>query len=224
VDRRLLRPHRQLARRRRLRQRQRSRRQSSLSQRGPCITLAKTLHLHHGFIGSIYYDSDVETPFAADDAVRIVVLHRRYIDPARGLCGRTADEVTDWESENAREWFTIPLFLYDHSGTVYRVGRTNPFSCPWDSGRVGIIALKRSEWGNGAESDGRLFEYAVGIADEYTSWANGDCYGYVLQDSSGNELDSCWGFIGIESVEQELKAATAYHSAACPSAHAGDNV
>ena len=167
-----------------------------------------TLHLDHGLSARIYHDPDVENPFNDDDAVRIVILHRRYIDPSDGVCGRHPDEVTAWQ-QHAKDWFSIPLFLYDHSGTIYRVGYRNPFHCPWDSGQVGVIALKRSEWGNGAEADDKLEEYATAIAAEYTQWANGECYGYVLCDNAGNEIDSCWGFIGIDTVRAEAQAAAA---------------
>lgn len=33
---------------------------------------------------------------------------------------------------------------------------------------------------------------------EYTQWCNGECYGFMLQDSEGEHLDSCWGFIGTD--------------------------
>jgi hypothetical protein len=171
------------------------------------MTPADTLEVAQGLTARIYHDPDVENPFICDDALRIVVLHRRYIDPSDGACGQTPDEVAAWERENAAAWFTIPLFLYDHSGTVYRVGQSNPFHCPWDSGRVGIIALKRGEWGGGHESDEKLADYAEAIAAEYTSWANGECYGYVLCDAGGHEIESCWGFIGIETARKEAAAA-----------------
>lgn len=103
----------------------------------------------------------------------------------------TPDAVTAWERENAEGWFTIPLFLYDHSGTIYRVGHSNPFHCPWDSGRVGIIALRRADWADGNASNEVLAEYAQSVAEAYTGWANGECYGYVLQDDAGHERDSC---------------------------------
>jgi hypothetical protein len=177
------------------------------------MTPVDTITFENGFSARIYDDPDAAQPFRDDDSVRIVVLHRRYIDPSGGACGREPSEVAAWIEANAAEWFTIPLFLYDHSGTVYRVGRSNPFHCPWDSGRAGIIALKRADWGGGSESYERLEEFAQGVADEYTAWANGECYGYVLQDGAGRELDSCWGFIGLEAVRQEAAAAAALHGA-----------
>ena len=30
----------------------------------------------------------------------------------------------------------------------------------------------------------------------YCSWAIGDCYGFIIEDKDGDELDSCWGFVG----------------------------
>jgi len=139
----------------------------------------------------IIQDPDCASPL--DGAVRFVVLHSRYSNPASGLT--TVDDVAVFEAENAAPgapWFTIPLWLYDHSGTVYRVGATNPFSCRWDSGRVGIVALKRSEFGEGAD----LPAAAAQVAETYTAWANGECYGYVVKDAAGEEVDSCWGFVG----------------------------
>ena len=113
-------------------------------------------------------------PYSDDPGVRIVILHGRYINPDTGRCGVNPAGVTEWMKKNKDKWFSIPLWLYDHSGTVYRVGWDNPFSCPWDSGRVGIIALKRSEWGKGDESDYVMLPFAEGVAEEYTQWANGD--------------------------------------------------
>lgn len=172
-------------------------------------TLVDTLRFEAGLYAEIHADCDAEQPYGADEAVRIVVLHRRYSDPARGTCGRDPDEVAEWERENRAAWFTIPLFLYDHGGTIYRVGHTSPFRCPWDSGRVGIIALKRSAWGTGATSDEELVACAEAVAAEYTSWANGECFGYVLHDARGIEVGACWGFIGRDAVDSEAKAAAA---------------
>lgn len=172
----------------------------------------ETLHFDSGLQAEIHLDSDIEQPFEADDGVRIVVLHRRYRDPADGACGRDPDEVADWERANKADWFTIPLFLYDHSGTAYSVGWSNPFHCPWDSGHVGIIALKRSDWGSSQPSDHELQQHAQAVAEAFTSWANGECYGYILHDRHGIEIDSCWGFIGRKAVDDQAKAAADAHA------------
>lgn len=174
------------------------------------MSAVETIEFGRGLHAHIYHNADVEQPFAHDDDVRIVVLHRRYIDPSQGAIGRNPDEVAAWERENAREWFTIPLFLYDRSGTAYRVGYSNPFHCRWDSGRVGIIALRRESWGSGCDPDDKLLAYAQSIAETYSEWANGECYGYVICDAHGEELDSCWGFIGFDAVREEAVRVAAF--------------
>jgi hypothetical protein len=174
-------------------------------------TPEQVLRYARGLRAEIVHDPDAEPPYADDDAVRIVVLHRRYADPAHGACGRDPDEVRQWERENAHAWFTIPLFLYDHSGTVYRVGENNPFQCPWDSGRVGIVALRRGAWGDCHPTDTELAARAQTVAAIYTAWANGESYGCVLRDGSGEELSSCWGFIGRDAVIAGASAAAQGH-------------
>jgi hypothetical protein len=169
------------------------------------MSVAETLTFDHGLMAQICHDDCADAPFDGDDAVRIVVLHRRYIDPSNGACGRTPDEVAAWQRENDAEWFAMPLFLYDHSGTIYRVRDTNPFHCPWDSGRVGIIALSRADW-PGA-NDAKLASHAQEIAAIYTNWANGECYGYRLYDGDGELLETCWGYIGLDAVRVEAAAA-----------------
>jgi len=174
----------------------------------------KTIEFGEDLVAHIVPDGDVEQPYDGDDSVRIVVLHGRYSDPSKGECGKTPEEVERWAKENAREWYVVPLWMYDHSGTAYGVGEQNPFTCPWDSGRVGIVALRKDEWGKGrGELDSTRFEYAKGVAQAYTSWANGDCWGYVLKDAEGIEIDSCFGFIGMDSVEEAAREAAEFYMA-----------
>lgn len=152
---------------------------------------------YRGFSVNVHHDSDCESPLSYDEAVRFVVLHNRYIDPSNGVCGSCPEAVLEWTADNQDEWFVLPLWLYDHSGTIYKPGAGNPFSCPWDSGQVGIIALRREDFGYKNESD--YLEAAKRICDSYTSWANGSCYGYTVTDDGGDEIASCWGFIGMDA-------------------------
>jgi hypothetical protein len=67
------------------------------------MTIAKILEFDTDFSARIYHNQDVEQPFQDDEAVHVVVLHRRYIDPAHGECGSSPDAVAAWEQENAGE-------------------------------------------------------------------------------------------------------------------------
>lgn len=120
------------------------------------------------------------------------------------------------------------VFAYVHSGTTLRVGETNPFTCPWDSGQCGFIyctpeqAIK--EWGRKRLTKGvraLALEHLRGEIEMFDQYLRGECYGYVIErltlDDDGEvtetqKLDSCWGFLGETSycLEQAREAARAY--------------
>ena len=130
-----------------------------------------------------------EPPIGYDDAVRLAILHRRYTNPARGY-GLTDQESVEAAEREARrpgaEFIAFPVYMYDHSGAAYSI---RPFSCPWDSGRAGTLFLRRSDFGR------PLRKAAESILARYTAWANGQVYGFIVEDEDGEHLDSCWGFI-----------------------------
>jgi hypothetical protein len=162
-----------------------------------------TIELENGRVARIVHDQDCSAPYGDDDySLRIVWLHRRYSDPAKGACGKTPDEVAAWSKANAKAWFVTPLWMYDHSGIALGVGERNPFHCPWDSGRIGIVALRRDEWG--PKSQVKYLETAQTIVETYAQWCNGECYGYRIEED-GEEIDSCYGFIGMDAVRERIE-------------------
>jgi hypothetical protein len=128
----------------------------------------------------------------------------------------------------------LPLYLYDHSGITMS---TSPFSCPWDSGQVGVIycslAKAQEEWGtedskkrgwDGEASytlkeDGSkrtlreaTIRYLTGEVKEYDQYLTGDVYGYVVEAEDGEE-ESCWGFFGdIAYVKEEAEDVAKHHN------------
>ena len=91
---------------------------------------------------------------------------------------------------------------------------TGRFSCPWDSGQVGIIYMLREQILK--QFGGKLLtkkkrEQARDLmqseVEEYDQYLTGDVYGYVVTDPLGNDVDSCWGFYGLEWARQEATAA-----------------
>lgn len=128
------------------------------------------------------------------------------------------------DDDDAKQWafdvlhkthLILPVYLYDHSGVMYK---TAPFSCPWDSGQVGFIYVSHADIQKeyGAVNDetlGKAAQVLTAEVKEYSMWANGECYGYVCKDEGGGELNSCWGFIGYEYVEEEAKRVLDYYAA-----------
>jgi hypothetical protein len=80
--------------------------------------------------------------------------------------------------------------------------RTSPFSCPWDSGQVGIIWATRekilSEWGGKSKRMTKKVreqatQYLVGEVQTYDDYLTGNVYGYVCLGPDGEDIDSLWG-------------------------------
>ena len=171
----------------------------------------ETFKLENGVYIEIEHDQDCDSPYDGDDGIKIVILHRNYTNPNKDV-GTTADEVLEWCKDNAREWFITNLFMYEHGNVALRAGERNPFGDPWDSGQVGIVALKKSEWGKGkGERNAKRLEYAKNAAEHYGQWMNGECYGFIIKNADDEELDSCWGFIGMDDVEQEARASAEHY-------------
>lgn len=175
-------------------------------------------------------EGGTESPLEHDAAVIFAMLHRNYANPAEKHGLRTQEDMDEFERKNCRgksaPWVAFPLFMYDHSGTVYRVSDPapagerprNPFSCQWDSGRAGWLFVKLSEICKRntprAEKLAAARKCADVTCEVYTSWANGDVWGYVVEDEDGEHLDSCWGFIGDSDDEYmmgEARQAFEYH-------------
>ena len=53
-------------------------------------------------------------------------------------------------------------------------------------------------------------DYAAGVCETYTSWCNGECYQYSIENEEGDNLGNCGGFIGdldyvIETAREEAQ-------------------
>jgi hypothetical protein len=105
----------------------------------------------------------------------------------------------------------LPLYLYDHSGITMSAGADllagsdpNPMSrrgrfggdgAGWDTSTVGLIfdtAERRKEIGTPVE---HVEEVLRGEVSEYALHLEGNVYGYVITNPSGDEVGACWGFI-----------------------------
>ncbi len=101
------------------------------------------------------------------------------------------------------------LYLYDHSGLTMSTGS---FSCRWDSGQVGFIAVSkekvRKEYGWPRLTKARvekILGYLDGEVETYATYLEGAVYGFTIYEHDidedpheGEYGDSCWGFYGYD--------------------------
>ena len=108
----------------------------------------------------------------------------------------------------------LPLFLYDHSGLSIRtssfVGDTP--HAEWDSSQVGWICAREktilAEYGGDTLTEEHFAKANALLQGEisiYDSYLRGECYGFQLYEN-GEEIDSCWGFLGpLEELKEDIQ-------------------
>ena len=170
----------------------------------------------------LVHDHDAESPREWDNLGSMVCAHRRYrlgdengaakaleviykhlSDKQLGQIDFNANHIPDVERalEMTGQAIMLPLYLYDHSGITMK---TSPFSCRWDSGKVGFIFVSkdkaRSELGWKHLTKPRIEKletYLDGEVESYDQYLTGNVWGYqVIEDDE--VVDSCWGFFGSD--------------------------
>lgn len=184
-----------------------------------------TEDLPYGFTLEIYYDDYCENPREMfDHAATMAILSDGYKgigdkngDKALLDAIRESKYYKDaWDESGGRyeldlgyypdlkkalirckDIYVLPIFIYDHSGITIN---TTGFSCKWDSGLGGIIFITRERYMKEmgvkrvkVKDVEKLLKTEVEEMDDYLT---GQCYGYILRDPDGEDVDSCWGFIG----------------------------
>lgn len=154
----------------------------------------KTLPGGHRVV--VEYDQDPESPREWDN-VGTIVLHERC---RYSFGDETASMEELQEINDDPNNIVLPVYLYDHGGiTISTAG----FSCPWDSGQVGIIYCTKAraikEWGKKILTK-KAREQAIkclqGEIKDLDQYLTGTVYGFRVLDPNGDEIDSCWGFYG----------------------------
>ncbi len=162
---------------------------------------------HAGYAVKLIQDSDVEAP-ENDEEVFIVTTRNRYF--VKEQSGFELDDIRD--GKHSKKYHVFPLYMYQHSGTALSMA---PFSCPWDSGQVGyILAAKSSFWKVARKVSFGTIPAAADVCksfvETWNQYLSGDVWGYTVEDSDGNDVDSCWGFYGLDYARSEAKTAAEY--------------
>jgi len=100
------------------------------------------------------------------------------------------------------DYWWYPVYAYIHSGITVSL---SPFSCRWDSGVLGWVAVKRPSRGGEWRRQKDFLKYLQGMIDVYDDYLTGNVYGYLVVDTkTGDELDSCWGYYGNDHEKSGL--------------------
>lgn len=154
----------------------------------------------------VVVDDSPENPREWDNLGRMICFHNRYnLGDKHNLSRAEAERIYC----DDKKYISLPLYLYDHSGLTMN---TTGFSCPWDSGQVGIIYVEKKtildEYGGkkiSAKRKEKFKDILRGEVATYDQFLTGSVLGYVTE-KEGETVDSCWGFYCTrEEVLQEAK-------------------
>ncbi len=156
----------------------------------------------------IYYESCPESPRDWCHLGTIYSNHRRY-DPDGHLIEEIMnDEKAGLSEEFKRDYIWLNIYAYIHGGISLSTGT---FNDPWDSGLFGIIAVSKEkaikEYGKKIctkKIRERVLHYLEGEIELLDDYYNGRVFGYVVEDSEGEEIDSCWGYYGDSGIEDAI--------------------
>lgn len=156
---------------------------------------------------SIFPDECGENPRSWDNICEFHCSHRRYSLGDKGFNYPSGNDcITAAQEAKNQGDIVLPLYLYDHSGITISL---SPFSCPWDSGQVGFIIIRREKMLREFSAKKftkalkkKAFEIAESEVQTYDQYLRGDVYGYQIDE----EGDSCWGFYGTEDCLGEAKS------------------
>lgn len=154
----------------------------------------------HGLTIKIYQDEDAQNPREFFEPIGIMVcFHRRYnLGDKHNMSIEEAQELL-----KRKDVVSLPLYLYDHGGITMStgtfVGRAQ--HAEWDSGQVSFIYLTketiRKEYGTaGKKNIEKALQCLRGEVTEYDNYLTGNVYGFVIEDETEEEIESCWGFYG----------------------------
>jgi hypothetical protein len=143
----------------------------------------------------------------------IAYVSSRYLLGDERVCSEKIDSILQ-----DSDLFAVPVYAYIHSGVALSL---SPFSCPWDSGMSGVIYIEKDTirkcYGDLSPSTlekvKRAFEAEI---KEFSAYLNGEVYGYVVKDSEGREVDSCWGYYGREYALEAAQESAKHFESASP--------
>ena len=180
------------------------------------------------YILRTYYDSSPESPREWDNLGTIVASHPRYTLSDKDAPRIDFDDFGSWEEAEQylkKEYaakIILPVYMYEHGGVALS---TSPFSCLWDSGKVGFIYITKEKILSEISVYGgkivtkklreKLEGCLSGEIEAYSKYLNGEVYGYrvfkVDLEGEEEEIDSCWGYFSegyaIEEAKDQIRYA-----------------
>jgi hypothetical protein len=164
-------------------------------------------------------DTGADSPRDWDNIGTMSAWHPRYDLGDKEHGGISKDEAI--ELPNRDDVICLPICILDHSGVWMRTGKRGFQEDPggWDTSHVGYIwvtkekmkkEFSKKKWGKKLEA--KAYEILEQEVKTYSQYLEGDIWGFIITDASGNDVDSCYGFYGYDYCLQEAKSQVDYYA------------
>lgn len=160
------------------------------------------IKLKNGQTLEIHRDEFAESPREWDNICKMICFHTCYnIGDKHDIDHGAYNSWEELQEENFdTDAIIVPIYAYTKGGINLA---THPFMCRWDSGRVGFAVITKQEIidSYGEDSPANRARAKRCIESElktYNDYLSGECYGFILKDKDGEEIDSCFGFYGYD--------------------------
>lgn len=158
----------------------------------------------------IWEDENCPNPRENDNLATIACFHRRYnIGDKHPYSIEEIGEAERTGFLDGKKIIHLPVYGYDHGGMVLD---TKAFSCPWDSGKLGIVFVTeervREELGWDRLNAARRERIAITLGmevRELSRWMQGDTWGYTVTNTDTGEEEECGGYIGRDYLDSYIR-------------------
>jgi hypothetical protein len=166
--------------------------------------------LYRGYTIKIYVDDMAENPAKEWDMLTTYACWHRNYDLSNTEEFPNPDDFEEYYQKNKNKLIFAPVYMYDHSGQTIRLSAWNEGELPQGHARFDTFQLgwafvhydKVKEWYGWKYMTKRRIERVrkaiESDTDVYDSYIRGDVYGYSIEDSNGDQIDSCAGFYGYD--------------------------
>ena len=97
-----------------------------------------------------------------------------------------------------KEYYVFGLEAYIHSGVrLALLNRGNFCDRQWDVSNIGAVLVAKKEWPRRAKAE----KAALGLINTWNDYLSGNVYGYTIENSAGELIDSCYGYYGDYDAE-----------------------
>ncbi len=165
---------------------------------------------------NLHYDHDLENP-SEFDGWKLYSFGRRHtnfkhpgelglgdLDPSTGLPKIRNPGLRS----KLKKGLAFFLSYYEHGCCSWFLHGVQPpgVEFMWDGVKVaGLLVWEDKANHLGPKTlEGRRQD-AAGFLQTYTAWANGQGYGYSIEDDHGNHVDACYGFFDAEAMFDQIR-------------------